>query len=476
MAAESQEDARAGKLHLSIRCDSTKPGQLVAVLGEGPQLHSWGDSGRPLLLSCVDHSGKVTWPIWRLEEPLRVCAGQAIEYKYLLVSEAERRVLRWETRGTVNRRLVVDAALLSAAEYADSEFGHFASQGHLPKEPPFRSHPADEQTDLKGSDRKAGKAKQAVKTLACTDAASAGVADSSLAMPPYKRLRRIGKGKQGKCFLVELEDGSNALLKELKNGGRHAYRAETSSLERLNETPAASLGVVPLFLGACADSRSVLMSYCDGCQLPDMELAPALEGSLVSIVYALRCWLDIVNAVVYANGLDIIHCDVNPWNVLIAKLDRTTADVLDDLGSQEKPRACLVDWACARGSSESARGLPFKKRGDFQPEELLTGRVGPFTDAYGCAATLLWFLAKRTRKGLATELSEGPESLCRYFLALADASANFALCDELHAPRRAQLGRLAEAICGGMDESWQSRWQVSRLQGCVRMALEGLLR
>ena len=97
-------------------------------------------------------------------------------------------------------------------------------------------------------------------------------------------------------------------------------------------------------------------------KLPDTGLAPALPSSL----QALRFWLDVAKAVEEANSLGVFHCDVNPWNLLIA-----------DGGGQ----GCLVDWAC----SAKQRAPKLQRRGDFQAEELLQGDVGPHTDVYGAS-------------------------------------------------------------------------------------------
>eukprot|EP00913_Durusdinium_trenchii_P030861 g28904.t1 len=65
-------------------------------------------------------------------------------------------------------------------------------------------------------------------------------------------------------------------------------------------------------------------------------------------------------------------------------------------------------WVCTWRKAGSALSLAatagkapkLQRRGDFQAAELLQGDVGPYTDVYGCASTLLWLLLKRTRKGL----------------------------------------------------------------------------
>eukprot|EP00435_Cladocopium_sp_Y103_P011347 s435_g2.t4 len=154
------------------------------------------------------------------------------------------------------------------------------------------------------------------------------------------------------------------------------------------------------------DDFSYIMGYFAGVKLPDAGLAPVLSSrsdanvstSTTSTLRALRCWLHVASAVEEANRTGVYHCDVNPWNVLIAEDDGAAS------------QGCLVDWAC----SSASKAPKLHRRGDFQAAELLEGSVGPHTDVYGCASTLLWLLLKRTRKGL-VEHERSRERLLEHF-------------------------------------------------------------
>jgi len=469
-----------GQLQFSIRCKSTKLGQVVAVVGEGAFLHDWGKAaaGGPLVLSCVDISGEVIWPMWRSSQPLQVVLGQRLEYKYVLISQEDLHILHWETEGEgENRRLVVGAGELRGEVVDDGDFGRIlAERGSRSSREPRRKSPRDERHAHKSAELTAGERHAAERHAGAVNDGRVphrqeAEQESSASMPPHKRLERIGKGKQGMCFLAKLEDGSEVLLKELKNGGRQAFRAEVESLQNLSDTMAARIGSVPRFLGAAYQSRLVLMTFFRGTTLPDGDLAPALRGPSSGLALALRCWLDVAGVVQEANDLGIIHCDVNPWNVLVA--NGTPSSSSDQVaGADGGASSCLVDWACARAPSKAARGLPFKKRGDFQAQELLDGCVGPFTDVFGCAATLLWFLSKRTRKGLAAELQEGPAALAKFFLSFASAPEG-SLCDAV-ASSRLPMEQLATACVWGLDESWESRRCLREVRDIVSKALASL--
>lgn len=427
--ADGNAVSLCGRLLLTIHCGATHWGESVALVGEGPALRDWGAAaGGPLRLRCVDPaSGTCTWPRWTLEEPLLVAVGQGLEYKYLIHRGGERP--KWESRKVgENRRLVVDANMLQAGLHDDGEFGRIVPAVAADDSPGPSAAPAP------------GSGTEMTGDRCATDE----LPDAT--MPAYKRLRRIGKGKQGRCYLVELEDGTSAVLKELRGGGRHAFRAEAIALARLRESAAVAFGAVPRLLGAAAGPREVLMSHFCGTPAPEGFVAPALQSPAGAVAKALQCWLDISGAVQEANSLGLIHCDVNPWNILVAAPHLGEAPTAGS-GLGYSTHACLVDWACARSPSEMARGLPFKRRGDFQPPELLDGRVGVRTDVYGCAATLLWLLTRRTCKGLP---DRSPGSLAAYFAAEAEASG----CEAIE---EAALAELARTCCWGLEEVWEDR-------------------
>eukprot|EP00435_Cladocopium_sp_Y103_P010890 s435_g2.t2 len=377
-----------GLLRLHVHCDSTRPGEDLGVCGDAP-LPGWRGV-KPLSMICQDPvTGETYWPVWKLAEPLEVSVGQELHYKYLLIRGTRRDKFKWEADGIGNhRRLRVTEEMLRAGSWDDGLFGD------LPGGCPRPKKKRDEREDREAKQER----KEDEEDEMCE-------VPKALSLPKHERIRQVGKGKQGACFLVDL-DGEKAVLKEIKGGGRQAFRAELWALQQLQDTEAVQRGAIPAFLGADREKRRVMMSYFAGVKLPDAGLAPVLSSrsdanvstSTTSTLRALRCWLHVASAVEEANRTGVYHCDVNPWNVLIAEDDGAAS------------QGCLVDWAC----SSASKAPKLHRRGDFQAAELLEGSVGPHTDVYGCASTLLWLLLKRTRKGL-VEHERSRERLLEHF-------------------------------------------------------------
>lgn len=443
-----------GSISLTVRCDRTKWGDLVAVVGEGLALGNWSvdvsssESG-PLPMLCsgiaegtdIAHStSNVVWPQWKLAKPLEVALGEKIEYKYIIIRSNGKHT--WETGE--NRQLVIDEALLQTGLHDDSDFGCIS--GGLPNERLIgRSSPKDEvQASLALTDRR-------TSSIAC--------AQHERPIPPYRRLQRIGKGKQGRCYLIEFEESeamcSVAVLKEFKGGGRHAFQAEVWALSQLSRIDHHHLSA-PRLLGADKSHREVLISYFNGACLPDTPKYAAVLKTGLFLKRALLAWTQIVDALEMAHRLGVIHCDVNPWNVLVHD-----ASSDEDSGPSSSVTACLIDWACAQPPSEptKANGHGKHRRGEFQPLEFCRDIVGERTDVYGSAATLLWILVRRTRKGLG---DTSKEALSAYFVAEIDQGAREigwkcglsvpAVCEEL------------AAICSwGLEEDYASRCPSLRL-------------
>lgn len=331
---------------------------------------------------CQDPvTGETYWPVWKLAEPLEVSVGQELHYKYLLIRGTRRDKFKWEADGLGNhRRLRVTEEMLRCGSWDDGLFGDLGGK------------PCPRQ---KREEREAKPERDEEEICEACEVPKA------LSLPKHERIRQVGKGKQGACFLVDLGENM-AVLKEIKGGGRQAFRAEVWALQQLQDCEAVQKGAIPAFLGADPQKRRVMMSYFAGVKLPDAGLAPVLSDSsstsFTALRYALRCWLDVASAVEEANRNGVYHCDVNPWNVLIAE---------DDAAASQ---GCLVDWAC----SSASKAPKLHRRGDFQAAELLEGSAGPHTDVYGCSSTLLWLLLKRTRKGL-VEHERSRERLLEHF-------------------------------------------------------------
>eukprot|EP00434_Breviolum_minutum_P004168 symbB.v1.2.003674.t2/scaffold175.1/size369221/30 len=258
-----------GLLQLQVRCDSTKPGEDLAVAGDAP-LPGWR-GGKPRSMICQDPvSGETYWPDWKLAEPLEVEVGQELHYKYVLVRGTKKDKLKWEADGLGNhRRLLVTEELLRAGFWDDGQFGDIPGVERSPKR--------------ERKDREA-------KTRTQTDVKEEMVNEfpKELSLPSHDRLRQVGKGKQGACFLVDLAEGQ-AVLKEF-SGGRNAFRAEVWALQELEDTDAVKQGAIPAFLGADREKRRVMMRSKETCSYGFLSSMSQVTFSLLSSAFLALAW------------------------------------------------------------------------------------------------------------------------------------------------------------------------------------------
>ena len=87
-----------------VTCDSTKPGQIVKIIGSIPIIGSWSASN-----ALSMHTDEDSWPVWKAGalidlQLLRKLNTRSIEYKYILVDGASPPEFQWET--TVGNRII----------------------------------------------------------------------------------------------------------------------------------------------------------------------------------------------------------------------------------------------------------------------------------------------------------------------------------------------------------------------------------
>eukprot|EP00435_Cladocopium_sp_Y103_P008509 s435_g2.t1 len=205
-----------GLLRLHVHCDSTRPGEDLGVCGDAP-LPGWRGV-KPLSMICQDPvTGETYWPVWKLAEPLEVSVGQELHYKYLLIRGTRRDKFKWEADGIGNhRRLRVTEEMLRAGSWDDGLFGD------LPGGCPRPKKKRDEREDREAKQER----KEDEEDEMCE-------VPKALSLPKHERIRQVGKGKQGACFLVDL-DGEKAVLKAFGSSGsrlaaRAAFFTETGS-------------------------------------------------------------------------------------------------------------------------------------------------------------------------------------------------------------------------------------------------------
>jgi tRNA A-37 threonylcarbamoyl transferase component Bud32/DNA-directed RNA polymerase specialized sigma24 family protein len=224
-------------------------------------------------------------------------------------------------------------------------------------------------------------------------------------------LRQLGQGGMGKVYRARWRgsDGPVAvklLRKRLREHGMVAdrFREEAALLARLRHP-----GIVAVHgIGLLPDGGHFLvMDLVEGSDLARQPI-PALE-------IALRWVAEAAEAIDYAHGMGIVHCDLKPSNLLLTK----------------DGHILVSDFGLAR-SLASGDAPPGGSAGFMAPEQCdPEGKVSPATDIYGLGAVLRALIPDRPRQ---------VERVCQRALA-ADPAARYASAAELAATLRSLAQR-----------------------------------
>lgn len=215
----------------------------------------------------------------------------------------------------------------------------------------------------------------------------------------YRVIRPLGEGAQAAVFLVEDEraEGARRALKvvtglDADNQARRARLAgEFSRLANLSHprlvgvydlgvTTTASAGIdagTVFFTADYVEGRSphaVVDDAVTRAHAPDGH-----ERDLVRLILAIA--EDIASALAHIHAAGLVHCDVKPDNILIAR----DADA-------SRPVAMLFDLGLS-----TARGISGRARGTlaYMAPEALSGRIDPRSDLYALGATLYHLVTGR---------------------------------------------------------------------------------
>ena len=201
---------------------------------------------------------------------------------------------------------------------------------------------------------------------------------------PYRLIRILGKGGMGVVGLFEREDtGRPVAIKFLLHAGvttarRERFAREIKTLAKLRHVFIARL----YDAGALGDGTPwFVMEYVEGeaftdyCRRHDRPVEEQL-----------RLFRSVCEAVQYAHGQAVIHCDLKPSNILVER--------------DGAPR--LLDFGIARELSDAGEsgdrpgsGVRFYSEGYAAPEWERDGIVGAYTDVYSLGVILYEMLAGR---------------------------------------------------------------------------------
>jgi len=146
------------------------------------------------------------------------------------------------------------------------------------------------------------------------------------------------------------------------------FARETSTLAKLNHP-----GLVTVLDAGTAGERPFLvMELVDGAALSTWVRGAGLDPRYVAAAGA-----QVADALRYVHGAGIVHRDVTPANILLAR----------------DGRVLLADFGIARLAADSAhltaQGLMVGTVGYLSPEQVTGGDVGPAADVYALGLTLL---------------------------------------------------------------------------------------
>jgi serine/threonine protein kinase len=149
---------------------------------------------------------------------------------------------------------------------------------------------------------------------------------------------------------------------------RARFARETSTLATLNHPGLVTV----LDAGTVEDRPFLVMELVDGAALSSWVRGAALDPRYVAAAGA-----QVADALRYVHGEGIVHRDVTPANILLAR----------------DGRVLLADFGIARLAADTARltahGLMVGTVGYLSPEQVTGGDVGPAADVYALGLTLL---------------------------------------------------------------------------------------
>ncbi|MDQ3458372.1 MAG: serine/threonine protein kinase [Deinococcota bacterium] len=142
-------------------------------------------------------------------------------------------------------------------------------------------------------------------------------------------------------------------------------RREASVVKKLQHD-----NIIPLL---ATEGDRIIYAYCSG-----MSLAEALRGGTIRPKRAVRIAADVLRALDYAHGMNVIHCDVKPSNIMI-----------------KGDKALLTDFGFAKDLAMTAITAPGMLLGTpnyMAPEQFRGDRSDPRSDLYAVGAVLFHML------------------------------------------------------------------------------------
>jgi len=190
----------------------------------------------------------------------------------------------------------------------------------------------------------------------------------------YALVRELARGGMGVVYEAEdVELGRRVAVKVLATELSSPVAAQRMLAEARVIAQLEHPGIVPLHdAGTLPDGRVYYaMKRVQGQTLDDV-----LRGGGYPLAQTLRVFLRICEAVAFAHGRGIVHCDLKPLNVMLGEL----GEVL------------VMDWGVAKQAGDSSPALA-GTRGFMAPEQERGEAVNAAADVYALGAMLRMMLA-----------------------------------------------------------------------------------
>jgi serine/threonine protein kinase len=202
---------------------------------------------------------------------------------------------------------------------------------------------------------------------------------------PYRTVKKLGEGGFATVYLAYPDDRNQAhcvaikVLKSRENYGRFQREIQTAAslihpnIVRIYDTGEDEATRAPFFA----------MEYISGGTLFERLEAEHRLGRREAVEITRQ----IGSALIYPHQQDIIHCDVNPKNILLDTRYNPTRPVLTDFG--------LVKPLGMQGSELTETIALVGTFAYYAPEQWNKSDVGPATDVYALAITFFEMLTGR---------------------------------------------------------------------------------
>lgn len=214
----------------------------------------------------------------------------------------------------------------------------------------------------------------------------------------YALLGTVGRGGMGEIVRARAF-GAGGATKELCLKRIHADRlARPGALERFVEEARLSLrlahaNIVAVFdFGRAGDEHYLAMEWVDGVDLRALLGDARARAEPLDRAVAAHVAAEIARALAYAHALGVVHCDVKPGNVLIAR----TGDVK------------LTDFGVATAARTSGAG---GTEGYAAPEQRARGAVTPASDLHALGVLLAEMLLGERPDGASDVVGQVAEPL-----------------------------------------------------------------